>query len=386
MNKPRIYLWFSFISFTFSTFMISPFLSLYTLHLGGDEFIVGMVYAVFTLSTLSSRIPLARFSHVIGEGAMLELGHITSAVGIILYSLAQSPYYLFLGSAVRGLGFSLYHPSALSMTVDENAVESRRMTGIILTAPPMGMMLGPAFGALMLEKLGFSGLFYVASLVSILGIIPAYLMARNKELIGLVADNNAVRESRRFDRVLNNVVLSVMFVRLSLSYATATIVAFLPVLLEREMGFGKLEIGALFSLAAFANMLARPLSGYLSSKIGEARTIYLGMGFMFAAVMLLLTSIQTVIWVGIIFYGSAMGLFIPSSVLLISRTVPIELRTLSLAYVTTMIDVGSSLGSFGSGAISSAAGISTAFATALLVIVVTTIVSATLYRRQSPAP
>ena len=364
--------------------MISPFLSLYTLRIGGDEFIVGLVYAVFTLSTLASRIPLARFSTIFGGGVMMVLGHAASAIGVLLYSLSQSPYHLFLGSAVRGLGFSLYHPSALSMTVGEDAVESRRFTGIILTAPPMGMMLGPTFGALMLEKLGFAGLFYAAALVSFLGIAPTWVMAGRGETAKVATDGSPVKKTEQRGGVLNKVVLSVMLVRLGLSYSAATIIVFLPVLLKREMSLGSFEIGALFSVAAFVNMLARPLSGYLSSKMGEAKPIYLAITLMSLAATMLPTSIPPLIWAGIISYGLSMGLFIPSSVLLISRTVPPELRTLSLAYVTAMIDLGSALGSFGSGAIASLMGINAAFASALLIIISTSLVSATLCRKRSP--
>ena len=95
----------------------------------------------------------------------------------------------------------------------------------------------------------------------------------------------------------------------------------------------RIQIGFLFSLAALANTLSRPLSGLLSSKIGEAKTIYVGLTLMALALIALASPLPTAMIMGVMLYGSSMGLFIPSSVILVSRVVPTELRTVSMAYL-----------------------------------------------------
>ncbi len=350
--------WLTFLSFTLSTFMVSPYLSIYAQMLGADLIMVGVIYAVATFTTLVSRIPAARLAGRVGEEVMIGSGLVLTATGMITYALATSPLVLILGSFLRGLGFGIFHPSALTLSVEteEGEVSQPKTVGYVLTAPPIGMTIGPLVGVALISAGSYKLLFITGAVVSLLGALQ--MLTRKKS-------NNTTQSPQK--PILSRRMAYIMFGRFVLSFSAGAFLAFLPLLAVEHMKFSEWEVGLLFMLTGAANVAGRPLSGHMIGKMGAARVAVLSLAMMSVSGALLSIANPALAWVAAALYGLAQGLFIPSSVFYVANIVPAEQRTMGLAYMTSMVDVGSTAGSFGSGIVSDTFGLSSVFMVASLV-------------------
>jgi len=351
-------LWLSFISFTLATFMTQPFIGLYALKLGAEPMLVGVIYAAHTFTALVSRMPFAWLSAKVGRERMIMSGLLMSSVGMVTYALSTSPLHMVLGSMLRGIGFSSFHPSALSLSVDsgEEGVNRTKSVSYVLTAPPLGMTIGPALGAAFFAVGGYQVIFLAGAAIAALG---------STRLLHVYERPSAdVQEAGRFREVFSKNMLLIMFSRLVISYAMGAAIAFLPVLASRGLNLHEVEISLLFTLWGMFNFLGRPVSGYLAGRLGESRVIMLSIILLSSGSLLFSFIHPALLWIGMAFSGLGLGLFLPSSVVFVANIVPAGVRTMGLALLTTMMDVGTTLGSFGSGLISSSFGFQEVFGVA----------------------
>ncbi|MDJ0270581.1 MAG: MFS transporter [Aigarchaeota archaeon] len=350
--------WLTFLSFTLSTFMVSPYLSIYAQTLGADLIMVGVIYAVATFTTLVSRIPAARLAGKVGEELMIGSGLVLTATGMITYAVATSPLVLILGSFLRGLGFGIFHPSALTLSVEteEGEVSQPKTVGYVLTAPPIGMTIGPLIGVSLISAGSYKLLFITGAVVSLLGAFQ--MLARKK------GDNNPIQSSQK--PILSRRMAYMMFGRFVLSFSAGAFLAFLPLLAVASMKFSEWEVGLLFMITGAANVVGHLVSGHMIGRIGAAHVAVLSLAMMSVSGALLSVANPALAWIAAALYGLAQGLFIPSSVFYVANIVPAEQRTMGLAYMTSM-DVGSTAGSFGSAIVSDTFGLSSVFMMASLV-------------------
>jgi len=106
----------------------------------------------------------------------------------------------------------------------------------------------------------------------LLGILSSALMwstLRDRRAGGSSAGTR--REMTGFLRTGSFWILALtQFIRLGSNY---TFIAWLPLLLHEEYGFGLLSAGAALSLFNFAGMLSNPVGGFISDRVGEKRVL-----------------------------------------------------------------------------------------------------------------
>ena len=78
----------------------------------------GAFFTWFTLASILTRLTSGRVSDRLGREPVLAVSVIVMGVSMIVFGLAQTPTYVYLGAALFGLGNGIFSPTISAWTVD----------------------------------------------------------------------------------------------------------------------------------------------------------------------------------------------------------------------------------------------------------------------------
>ncbi len=351
----RAAVWLAVFSTTLSSNMIIPVIGLYTsLVLGAGPVVVGLVYGIGTLTSFFFRVPAATLSGRYGLKTIMASGMGLTLLGSLVYGFSTTPVHMVFGSLLRGVGSALFFPSALS-TIYEEAGEGEdgaRSLGYMLTAPAMGMVLGPVTGAVVLPSFGYQLTFHTSAAISFVGLL-ALRSVKENGVAGAVGSWRRPLQNPRFRSLLAS--------RFLVNYVTGTVSAFLPLAVTTALNYEKSLILLLFSAGALANLLSRIVMGFVSTRYGAERYVLAGSALLAFSSALFAFLNPFTAWAGMVVYGFGMGVFVLGSLYLTGKLLPQEARTMGFALVTLTIDTGNALGNLLSGILLSLAGFAEVF-------------------------
>ena len=166
-------------------------------------------------------------------------------------------------------------------------------------------------------------------------------------------EESSVRESITGE--LRNVIglrmWLLMLARFMTSYSRGMVVAFLPIMAFIQLGISEEVIMLMFSLGGVCNMLGRIVTASQPFRMSYREFLIVGGLSMALAVGLFSLSNPYLIWLGMVFYGLAEGIFAPSSIVYTSLLVPNHARTMGMALLGLMVDTGMIVGNMGSGSL-----------------------------------
>jgi MFS family permease len=294
---------------------------------------------------------------------MMALGSGSFAVGISIYILFANLPALIAGSIMRGVGWSLFQPSIMSLMVDtrNKVIRSERRVSIISLGPALSMTVGPTIGSSLLLVGSFPLIFaggIAASLGSMLTI--AILIKddgrrdRSKPLF--------TGELRQLRSILKRDYSLSLVARLFMSHLFASTSVFVPLLAVQRLGFREAEVGVLFAVSALMNVFSRYLGGMATIRFGEKRVLVTATLFGAASSFLCaFAAAPIMIWIAMPIYGAGMGLFIPSGISYVGKIAPRQNVTVAMAAYSLMTDVGLTSGSTASSTIFPLGGFQTLF-------------------------
>ena len=151
-----------FLAFS-SQFLIQPVLPLLVVDRGGDEAVVGLVVAAFSLPSVLLRPWMGRLVDEWSTRGVLSAGTITLAVSSAAY-LIPGWIALFAVRIVHGAGWAAFNTGGHSM-VGRLAPPARRgeASGIYNLMPGLAQMIMPAVGLALLAAFGFDVPFLFAA-------------------------------------------------------------------------------------------------------------------------------------------------------------------------------------------------------------------------------
>ncbi|RKH18051.1 MFS transporter, partial [Corallococcus sp. CA047B] len=271
--------------------MIVPLLPFHATGLGGGGAVVGLLMATVPLVQLVSAPVWGRLSDRVGRKPVLLIGMTAAVVASVLLALADSLPGLFLSRVVQGVGGGTVGVLQ-AYVVDVTRPEARAQAlGRVSAATSLGVMLGPALGALG-ASLGpaMPGLFAAG-----LGACNVLLAARFlPEAPGVVRAASEGRSSGKGDvlRVLSHP--REPLARLVWTYVLAMGAfqggtAVLSLLLASRFGLTARTVGWVYLFTGAVAVVARALLlGRAVARLGELRlwrwgVVLLGMGLVLLA-------------------------------------------------------------------------------------------------------
>ncbi|MBI2540411.1 MAG: MFS transporter [Deltaproteobacteria bacterium] len=260
----------------------------------------------FTMGALD--LPLGMLADAVGRHRALILASAIVSMGAAYLLMGIAPYFFWaiVGSALVGLGTSLWHPAATASL--SNKFPERRATALAVHG--MGATVGDTLTPL---GVGFLLVTFPWDTTLQMQIVPALLLGFLvwRGLAGFFenADSHPSRAGQI--REIVNLARNPLFIWLSVSIGLfqmgrLVVQTFLPIYLQEHLGYSPLVLGFYIALQHAMGTVSQPILGFLSDRFGRKATLFpsfIALGVLFA----LIAVVQPGIQLGLVI--SAIGLF-----------------------------------------------------------------------------
>ncbi|SFS58062.1 MFS transporter [Paenibacillus sp. BC26] len=349
--------------------MIIPFLSLYLqserIGLTDKHEIATWAGVIFAGNFVTAFLfqPLwGKLSDRYGRKMMLLRSGFGMAIVMILMGFATSPWHLLLLRMVNGT-ISGFNPAAVSLISVSTPKERMGFAmGTLQSGGIAGSILGPFMGGLLADAVGYRPIFYLTGSLLFLASLLAYFIVRerfDRQEAAARPNLSVIDGFRQLSRVPQ--LMSLFAVTFLLQFAIIGPMPLMPLYVQDLHGtVVNLAFWAGFvgSAAGLSNMVASPLLGRLSDRIGQERI--LGISLIGAAMMFIPQAFAGSVWQLLLFrllQGCFLGGLIPSVNSLVRRFTPDGMESRAFSINSSMLSLGNMIGPIVGGFISGWTGI-----------------------------
>ncbi|MFE4713852.1 MFS transporter [Paenibacillus sp. NPDC056722] len=361
-------LWFGQFLVNAGMTMITPFLTLYLakdLGVQGEHSIgiwAGLIFAANFLTSFLFQPLWGKLADKYGRKIMLLRSSFGMAIVIVLMGFAQTPMQLLLLRLLNGT-ISGFNPASIALV--SGTTPKNRMgfaMGLMQSGSVAGTILGPLIGGLLADWIGFRPIFYVVGALLFIASLLALFLVKEKfdrQEAAHVPQISVLAGLKELTKVPQ---LPALFgITFLLQFAMISPMTLLPLYVEKLNGSAvniAFWAGMVSAVTGVSNMLASPVLGKLSDKIGAHRILtYALIG---AAVFLIPQAFVTTVWQLIIIrflMGVFMGGLLPSVNALIRTYTPDGKESRAFGFNSSTLALGNMLGAMIGGFLSGYIGI-----------------------------
>ncbi len=316
--------------------------------LGADIRQIGLFFTISLVFPFILRIIGGWLSDTIGRLRALWLGSLAGTFAYIPYAIAPSWQVALLGPALLSIAGALIYPSYRAYIAD-NTDEERlgRVFGIAETVRNIAWIIGPLYGGLLAQNLGYRWMF-IAAIMSF-GVATIIFLSLTLtidkpasapiEKPSLVALRNSLSEILIL--ILSGGLITWLLITDGI-YDIASRLSFdlMPVYLSDIAGLSKQSIGLMDGIHGFAWVVASPLAGWLVDKTSERLAVVSGLILLIVSRLVFALASNfwgfTFSWILLGFGGAVMN---PALNSLVAKSVPSRLRGLTYAFLVTSISL-----------------------------------------------
>jgi sugar phosphate permease len=251
---------------------------------------IGFLMSAQHLAGAISNLPGGMIVDAIGKkGYLMAASLFWVGFPYALMSLTHSMWMLVVCVALVGIGNNLWHPAAIPTL----AHRYPKRKGLVLSFHGMGGNLGEALAPM---AAGTLLAWFSWREVVVINIVPGLIMATLlMVLLGTLTTNRAPEENvnastndrpvgrktwdmQQYLRDLVSLLRdrALMLICISSGFRTMTatgLLVFLPVYLAYEQGYSPIAIGVCMTVLQVAGMIAGPIAGHLSDKVGRQKVV-----------------------------------------------------------------------------------------------------------------
>jgi SET family sugar efflux transporter-like MFS transporter len=260
--------------------LVVPFLSLWgTRAIGMTPFVFGMFMTSTALSAMVASTLLARWSDTRApRRTVLLLSSAGGALGYLGYASVSDPLALALiGALLLGVA-SANFPQLFAHAREELArpeysgFDTSFAMSLLRAAFALAWTVGPALGAMVVQRFGYRGSFLSAS-----GIFCLYGAVVWGSVPSRAIVTAGVRAKASLAKLLTRPVLLANFAAFALIFAGLSLnLMNLPLLLTNELGGDESHVGTAFAIGPIAEMPLMLWFGRLGARGHQAKVIRLG--------------------------------------------------------------------------------------------------------------
>ncbi|MHA6529772.1 MFS transporter [Paenibacillus sp. BAC0078] len=349
-----IVLWFGQFLVNAGMTMITPFLSLYLakdLGVQGNSLGIwaGLIFAANFLTSFLFQPLWGKLADKYGRKIMLLRSSFGMALVIVMMGFAQTPMQLLLLRLLNGT-ISGFNPASIAL-VSGNTPKERMgfAMGLMQSGSVAGTILGPLIGGAMADWIGYRPIFYIVGALLFAASLLALFLVKEKFDRTQAAKAPQVSVMEGFKELAKVPQLPALFgVTFLLQFAMISPMTLLPLYVEKLHGSATdiaFWAGVVSAVTGISNMLASPLLGKLSDKVGAHRILtYALVG---AAVFIIPQAFVTSVWQLIVvrfLMGVFMGGLLPSVNALIRSYTPEGKDSRAFGFNSSMLALGNMLG------------------------------------------
>lgn len=349
-----IVLWFGQFFVTGGMTMIIPFLPLYLQELGmqGTKELslwAGIIFAANFVTSFIFQPIWGGLADRYGRKMMLLRSGFGMAIVMVCMGFAQNAWHLLLLRMLNGT-ISGFVPAAVSLVSAGTPKEKIGFAmGTVQSGAVAGTIMGPLFGGLMADTIGFRPIFYITgSLIFAATLLAAFLI---KESFNRAEARVQPKVSvwSGFAKLKAIPQLPALFsVTFLIQFALLSPMPQMPLYvqdLHKTAEMIAFWAGLVGSVTGFSNMIASPLLGRLGDRIGSEKI--LGICLIGSAVACIPQALVTELWQLIasrFLLGIFMGGLLPSVNSLIRKYTPEGMDSRAYSFNTSTLSLGNLVG------------------------------------------
>ena len=319
------------------------FIPLFIRNLNASVFEVGIVLFISNASATFTMILSGYLSDKYGRRKIIVLSGIIQFITPLLFMSAKKWVETIIYASLNIISVSLFVSSRAAMIIDLSKRESAgEVFGLMNTAWPIGGLIGPFVGGLVVDKYGWNFFFYFICALATPYLLISLFLPESAKRLYKAETGKAQFSIRQIASTLAFFIILHVIANMSVG-ALSTI---FPFYLTEQFGKTKTEVGIFFSVGTgLAALISQPSSGFLSDRIGRKKIIAFStlpipiLSILFTATNDYLLSL--LVYMGIYGLWSATW---PASNMYIAEIFPHEKRGLAVGIRLTSVRLGTTIG------------------------------------------
>jgi MFS transporter, DHA1 family, multidrug resistance protein len=384
-------MWFANFFVGASMTLVLPFISLYIETFGdfSDTYVQhwsGWTFAV-TFVTAFLFAPLwGRIGDTFGRKKILIFSGLGLATSLFLMGFVTSVWQLFLLRLFTGVftGFIPMSQAFISTQTPKNM--AGRVLGTLQTGNITGSLMGPLFGGMLADSVGFASTFQLASFAILISVVLVFTTKEFKLETKAGMQTSYTSKEVLLHIVRNPIMISVLLLSTLIQIANFSIQPILSLFVTELHGYENLAFfsGVAFSATGLGNLLMTKRWGSIGDRFGYLKLLVIllfvtGLFYLPGAFITEYWQLVTIRFI----LGVTMGGLIPLRVAYIRQEAPIAMQGEVLGYNTSLQFLGNIIGPSLGGVISGFFGFSSVFFTTSILLILCGAFLLTALRKQA---
>ena len=384
-------MWFANFFVGASMTLVLPFISLYIETFGdfSDTYVQhwsGWTFAV-TFVTAFLFAPLwGRIGDTFGRKKILIFSGLGLATSLFLMGFVTSVWQLFLLRLFTGIFTGFIPMSQAFISTQTPKSIAGRVLGTLQTGNITGSLMGPLFGGMLADSVGFASTFQLASFAILISVVLVFATREFKLETKAGMQTSYTSKEVLLHIVRNPIMISVLLLSTLIQIANFSIQPILSLFVTELHGYANLAFfsGVAFSATGLGNLLMTKRWGSIGDRFGYLKLLVIllfvtGLFYLPGAFITEYWQLVTIRFI----LGVTMGGLIPLRVAYIRQEAPIAMQGEVLGYNTSLQFLGNIIGPSLGGVISGFFGFSSVFFTTSILLILCGAFLLTALRKQA---
>jgi len=255
-----------------------PLFPLFLQENGANVFEAALVVSMQSLLGIALALLSGFLTDRIGSKKLIVLSLVIMALSILAYTFVTDWVQVIPFAILFSSSLSIFLPPRFKMLAQSTSPERlTTTTGIMATAWPLGILIGPLIGGYTVENYGWNFHFYLVACLALVGLILSLALKDNidEESIDQKISGSDL-ENKPQESVFTREVISVLIIYvlycIATRSATFTTSRLLPIYLTEKFKVDKIRLALFFSVGTgLATLLPQIPAGILADRYGRRK-------------------------------------------------------------------------------------------------------------------
>ncbi|GIO10030.1 MFS transporter [Brevibacillus reuszeri] len=278
---------------------------------------------------------------------ILRSGYFMS-ITVALTGFAGSVWQLLALRLINGLVGGIIPASTALVASSVPKEQIGWAQGMLQSFITAGTIMGPLFGGLLAERIGFRMIFVITGCLLLLATLVITFTVKENFVPPEKKDRSSLRED--FQMIFSSKELpALFFVTVMIQFALFSIIPVLPIYIAQLLGSEGAKValwaGLVQAAMGVANVFASPRLGRLGDRYGSQKVL-LG-ALLMSAILFIPQGLVATVWQLVLLrflLGLSLGGLLPSVNSLLRRATPVHMVSRVYGYNNSFVSIGSMLG------------------------------------------